>query len=174
MMSSSRKFYLLIFACILMFLLCYQFSFRQTIQLYSEINNLEKKNEMSDRLPFELDSIRNEINNYHSLLGNTDFSPSEIQQQILNLSTIICDKLPGIKIIEFPKLLTMNSEDAEIRISRLQLKGRFKPLLLFLNEFEKTTKSGKVISTHFEIKKNYHANIEELYLTIYIQNIKQI
>lgn len=173
-MKRSRKFYVTIIACMLLFLLCYQFSFRQTIQLNSEINSLEKKNSLSGRLPIELDSIRNEIHSYHELLGNTDLSSSEIQQQILNLSTQICDTIPDIKIIEFPRQMKMISEDSEVRISSLQLKGRFKPLLLFLNQFESKIKSGKVISTHFSAKKNYRTGSQELYLTIYIQNIKQI
>lgn len=174
MNKEKRKYYKVIVAAIVLLFACYQFSFRQSIELNKNIKELEAKSNMSGRLPIELDSIKKEIEAYNEILGNSNLSSSEIQEHILNISTQVCESMNDCRIISFPKEIVMYSEDTQIQISSVQLKGKFQPLLLFLNKIEKNIKTGRIISTQFESKRNYRTNSNELFLTIYIQNIKPI
>ncbi|QNR23220.1 hypothetical protein [Croceimicrobium hydrocarbonivorans] len=76
-----------------------------------------------------------------------------------------------LQLTEFSELMIAQDQNFKIETLRLSLKGAYKDHLRLLNHLESDFKLGTVASVDFELRKNYNNQKEELYQTIFVQNL---
>lgn len=170
--TSYKQKFLLLAAGVLVLLLCsYYLSVQKTLGLRSEFLGLSQKSE-------DIESIHQDMARWQTLNASMDqklggdYVLAGFQESLLSAVGSYCEN-HDVVLAEFSKPFTGSEGGYEIETVILTLEGPFKALLQLVHHLETGFKGGRVSSVEFVKEKDYRKNKDELYLRLYVQNVRQ-
>lgn len=158
-----------------MLLLCwvaYQFSFSKTFTLKKQFHTLKNEQQLFSNISQKLIRLKQQNVYYDSILKSKRISTeSSFQNNLLETITSFADTT-NIKIVNFNNPHIFRTGNAVFNTFSFKLKGNFLKITQLIYELEQQSKLGKIISVHFEKRKNYRYNTYFLECTVLLQRIE--
>ncbi len=171
MKSNKRKFFTLIGGLFLILFLAYKLSFKKAIAEYQRHTALQQVEEQSWQVQKDLELLQVKSQTLDNQLGSS--KAWGFEENLLNAVGLFSEE-NGLDVDLFsePAIGTQNGYRVETII--VKVRGDFKTLLSLLHYMEKTFRSGRIASVSFEKQMDYKRNREELYIKMFVQNIKPL
>ena len=173
MVSYKVKTTLAIIIAMVTLFIVYKFVFSKTFALYEQNKMLSEKVIQVDEALLNLKSVKMRLNYIEDKIGNVKLDSLEIQQNILNKVSALVERNSFVRIEEFSSPDSWVENGIKTEVTTIVMKSDFKNLLIFLNELERSSDIGKVISAKFAMRKTIN-NSKSLFLTVYLQNVKSV
>lgn len=155
------------------FLLCvYPFTFKKTIQLYSDCKTLGQKNELVAGAPARIAVLEKEALRLDRLTGTQQSADSNLQQAVLGVISSYCQEYK-LLLKEFPGTVAQRENGYVIETNSFVLEGSFARLQGLVYLMEQKYKTGKVASVDYIMKKDPRTNKKSLTAKVFVQNIKK-
>lgn len=167
----QKRFYLGLILVLALGIVSYQLSFKRAIHEYQESKRFETLSMDIENLDDQIlhwKSRNLELDNSFGNINNLD----NFQENLLYELGYFCDSLKLI-LVDFSEPFKGMERSYEVETIILKIQGPFHPLLKLVHHLENSFAGGSLSSVHFELQKNYKKNIEELFLTLYVQKIKK-
>lgn len=153
-------------------ILSYPLGFQKNLALWNEIERLENQKEKARNAPGKIRVMEKQLKGLNTKINRFSVHDSMGQEKVLSIVSTLCQKY-NVKLNKFPKLVSSKKGVYPINIQKFVLKGRFKPMVRFLRHLEQKAQIGLVASARFyKEKAHYGDHKKDLYLNIYLQNIK--
>jgi hypothetical protein len=152
-------------ACILVWIVIYQFTWANTFQLSHNLNTIELELEKFESDKQQFGSIP-EI----ELVTQNIADSSDFQHIVLSIIHQICDGKSG-QIHEFGDVILVESNKIKVQIQPIVLQGSFFGLLKVLNQLENEYRHLNIASVGFQKEFNRAKKRNELFLKLYIQKV---
>ncbi|WP_117885593.1 hypothetical protein [Aureibaculum luteum] len=170
-MNLKKKNILLLIGFLLMLWVAYQFSFSKTLTLKKQYQTLKIEQELLSNVSGKLLSLKQVNIYYDSILKSKKISTeNSFQNNLLQRISVFSDST-NISIVNFNTPHIFEVDNAIINTYSFTLKGDFSSITRLVFELEQEYKLGKIISVHFEKKKNYRRNSNYLEGTILLQKV---
>ncbi|MGZ3919080.1 MAG: hypothetical protein ACXVNM_07205 [Bacteroidia bacterium] len=172
--NSALKLKLLGGGFLLMLVLAYFLSIRDTITLAGECKQKEQNLAKYKELNGSIQSLSLEAKKIDELIGSQPDTSHKVIDLLLDNVTEYCNDGNCI-IKEIPASAKVTNNGYEVETYFLTIEGSFKKLLdlVYLLEQKKKT-GGHVASLQFSLNKNNNTKRQELLLTIFIQHYNKI
>jgi hypothetical protein len=171
-MNSKQKNSTLFIVLGLLLVFSYVFSIQKTVDLKSRLNALEKDKELMSGANENVFRLQQENKYLDAILKQKEVSIENSFQQTLLKKLTIFSKKTSIEIISFKQPHIYKNKNTVLMWYAFEVKGDFKSLLQLINTLERQ-QLGELISVHFEKKRNYRRNRDELIGLFYIQKLNQ-
>ena len=171
-MNPKRKNRLLLAGIILLLIAAYQFAFKKTFELRSELNELTQQQQELTLNKSKLALYSQENKYLDSILSLNNLSVDRSFEQNLLLKIDELRAKHKVKVISIDEPHQFVTDGATIQSYSLEFTGDFRNLMLFSSELEKL-RLGIFTSVDFSKKKNYKTRRLELICTIILQRISQ-
>lgn len=169
-MNSKQKNSALLLGFFIALFIIYKFSIQNTFDVRKKYNQLLKEKELLTNASLKIKYLQEKNFYLDSVLQSKNVSiENSFQQTILQNVSIFSSK-ENIEIINFTKPHSIIENETIIETLSFELKGEFIPLLKLINYLEQE-QFGKLLSVHFEKKKNYRNNKPYLTTTVYLQKV---
>jgi hypothetical protein len=150
-------------------LIVYLLAIKDTFNLISACNKLETEIRTADKAPHEIEQLYEKLSSINLITGE--------KAQIIGLDPFLefCsnyEKKDDINLIDYKPLHSFQKSNFQIDTRIATFEGNFNNLLRFLFSIEKDFKSGIIVSVKFYVEVNNKTNKKNLYLTLFIQTIK--
>lgn len=166
--SNKRKFYIILYGLIFLYLFAYLLTIRKTVKVYSDYKEIKNQLEYIGNAPDRLSVIKNSLIYIDSLIGN--YKQSNFQFQLLeNISNFCQDN--NIIFKSFPKVHQVEEQNFLVNTYVIECDGSFLRLLNLVYFLEQKKRLGKIVSLNFQVKKEQITNYTRLFATIYIQSL---
>lgn len=171
-MKDKQKNIALVVGFLLLLIISYLFSIQKTFDLKSRLTSLQKEKELVVNASERIFYLQQENQYLDAILKQKDLSIENSFQQTLLKKLNVFSKTTPIEIISFLEPHTFKEKSAMLMTYSFEIKGNFSALLQLTNNLERD-QLGAIISVHFEKKKNYRKNKQELIAKFYIQKLVQ-
>ncbi len=171
-MSSKQKNIGLLIGFLLALFLVYQFAIKKTISYKNKYEKELKEKELLDNAGTKINFLQRKNRHIDSILTSRNISIQHSFQQTILQNVTNFSIQEKLQIVDFnaPHLFTENQTITETLI--FEVKGNYHSLLKLINYLEQE-QLGKLLSVHFEKKKNYKTNRQYLTAKIYLQKISK-
>jgi len=165
------RFYGLLFITALVYVLAYQFAFKQSMIVNKENKQLEKQLSNADSLPMLISQLDKKILQIDRKTGKDSLSAMEsgLQQQTIDFVTT---HNTHVRLEEVAAPMFSETDNYASEIIMLKLSGSYPDLLQLLYSLEFSSVNGRLISSNFESVNLIQEKQKKLYLTLYMQHIK--
>jgi len=170
--SYKKKNQFLLIGAILLYLLLYNFTFKDTIEVYSNVQNTESQVELASNASMMVAQLEKQVIQIDAKIGNQNKEGIDVAQSLLELVTNYCQTNHAV-LREFPKSILANQDDLSIETNVFVVEGNFATLINLVYLFEQKNKLGQIASVHYQFKKDILTKKTALTATIYLQNIKK-
>ena len=171
-MKDKQENILLIVGFLFLLIISYVFSIQKTLDLKLRLKALKKDKELVSNASNRIFSLQQENQYLDSILQQKDLSIENSFQQTLLKKLNVFSKTTPVEIISFQEPHAFKEKNANIMTYSFEIKGNFSALLKLINNIERQ-QLGEIISVHFEKKKNYRRNKQELIAKFYIQKLEK-
>lgn len=171
-LSQKYRFYLLITGSFLFLIIAWKLALTRTFTLKKQCNNIEQQLIAIENAPQQIADYQVRLKMIESRIGSNISSDKNINQLLLEKVSHYC-KTNYIKFYELPQAHTIINNEYIIETNKVVLEGSFIKLLKLFYQLEIEKRYGKIISANFESVKNLKTNRIQLYLTVYLQNIRK-
>jgi hypothetical protein len=161
----------LLAAGVILLLLAYLLSIKRTIAVYREVSALASESELAANAPAKAAALEKQLREIDDLLG-TQHRTDDIQQSLLGTITEYC-KEHNTVLREFPKTVYHEEKDLAVETNVFTVEGSFARLLRLVYLLEQESRSGRISSAKFFMKKDPKTHTSALNVTIYLQNLKK-
>ncbi len=168
----KEKFYLICIAFVALMILSYFLAISKTLSEREKFSLLTQKHKQVQNLSSELKKWSNLSQQLDVSLGGQEFY-LDFHEGLLSSVGTFCHE-NQIQLVEFSEPFEGIDESYSVETIVLKFQGKYHPLLKLVHHLEETFKGGKISSASFTKEKNFKKNREELFLELYIQNIKLI
>ncbi len=149
----------------------HQFSFSKTFALKKQLKILKTEQKLLSNVSEKLIRLKQENSYYDSILKSKNISTkNSFQNNLLQRISVFADST-NISIVNFNNPHVFEAENALVNTYSFTLKGNFPAITRLIYQLEQEFKLGKIISVHFEKKKNYRRNSEYLECNIVLQRV---
>lgn len=156
---------------LLLLWVAYQFSFSKTLALKKNYCSLKTEQELLTNVSQKLLVLKQENSYYDSILKSKQISTeNSFQNNLLQRITAFADTT-DISIVRFNTPHVYEADNALVNTYSFSLKGNFSDIVQLTYALEQRYKLGKIISAHFEKKKNYRRNSSYLECTLMLQRV---
>jgi len=170
--SLKQKNSALLLGSILLLWLGYHFSFSKTFELKSQYKTLLKEQALFTNVSQKLIALKQQNVYYDSILKSKRISSeSSFQNGLLQTINAFADTT-NIKIVTFNNPHIYKTDNTVFNTFSFKVNGSFSKITQLIYELEEHYKLGKIISLHFEKKKNYRRSIQYLECTVLLQRIE--
>ena len=171
-MSVSQKNIALVIGFLLFLWIAYQLSFSKTIALKKQYVTMKNEMELFDNSTQRLLYLQKENAYYDSILKSKRISTDKsFQNNLLSTITTFADTT-NVTLKTFSQPHVYQQEDTEILTYTIILHGHFNYILRLIYMLEQEVKLGKIISVHYEKKKDYRRGTTYLECTLLLQRIE--
>lgn len=171
-MNLKQKNIALIICMLLLFWVAYKFSFSNTFALKKQYSELLKEKKLFTNIPQKLAKFKQQNIYYDSILKSKKISTESSFQNILLQTITAFADTTNIKIVTFNNPHIFKIDNAIFNTFSFKFNGNFSKITQLIYKLEQHYKLGKVISVHFEKKKNYRYNTYFLECTVLLQRIE--
>lgn len=168
----KSKVILLYAGFIAIMVIVYELAMKETIRLKRSYSEITVKLEQAGQVDLKINELEDRLSSLQTVMGQIYDQPLEIQEALLEKITTYCNE-HDLTIREVRPMHTANNLSYRIETSNYIIEGRFIPLLQFLEYLEKDNICGKIVSIEFYKKREIKTKKERLYLSVFLQNIKQ-
>jgi len=161
----------LVIVGILLFIICYLFAFRNTIELYNKNKQAEQKLTSLENAPQQIAGLNTRLTFLNSrvkqYVRDNDFEQEDVLVEISNFC-----KENKLKIVEFPKSTLKRKEDIVIETFTFKVEGNFTNLVKLIYDIEVVQKIGRVAALDFKSQIDKRTKIKRLTVEIFLQNLR--
>ncbi|MBD80175.1 MAG: hypothetical protein CL840_14775 [Crocinitomicaceae bacterium] len=150
---------------LLLWIVIYQFTWSNTLELNSEVNEIR-----TELIQFEQDKLNSSFNDIDLTTINRSMDSLDFQHEVLAIITKTLDK-KSAQIHQFSELQKVKSQELEVQIQPIVLQGEFFSLLRTLNELEQDYRHLNIASASLYVEKNKRKKKNELFMKIYVQKL---
>ncbi|TCI85585.1 hypothetical protein [Tenacibaculum sp. M341] len=171
-MTSKQKNIGLIIGFIVSLFLVYNFAIKNTFNYKNQYKKLLKEKDLLNNAESKINFLQRKNRHIDSILTSKNISIENSFQQTILQNITRFSASENIQIVNFnaPHLYTNNNTITETLT--FEARGDYHTLLKLINFIEQE-QLGKLLSTHFEKKKNYRTNRNYLTVIIYLQKISK-
>lgn len=135
---------------------------------------MEEKIGLIDEAPLKISLLKSQLESINGIIDNRDTTEdSEIREALLGKVGAYCNK-NYTSLTELSNPIYSQFKDFQIETNIFTIEGSFKKLLSFAYLLEQKHRIGKLISIDFYSEEDYRTKEKKLYMTLYIQNLKNI
>jgi hypothetical protein len=168
-MNSKKRFFILLAGFFIALFLAYKLSFKKALEAYREHHSLTELDKRAWQVETDLETWRAKSRALDNRLGTS--TALGFEENLLNMVGLFCEEHKlDVDLFDQPAIGLQNGYRVETIM--LKISGGFKELLSLLFHLERNFRSGRIASVSFEKEMNYKRGVEELYLKLYVQNIK--
>lgn len=170
-LNYNKKCYVLLGGLFLFFILGYQFSFSDTLQLKEDIAEKEKKLEWLKEKEKELPQLEAKLREFEASYSKAD--SLGVRDRLTAFISEFAEKNMCL-VTEIPTNSSFMGDKLKVQTNTFTVKGVYKNLLklLYALEYEKKY-LAKVMSARFYTVKELQGKSKQLYLTIITQSFEQ-
>ncbi|MDP2684155.1 MAG: hypothetical protein Q8P20_03795 [bacterium] len=148
----------------------YKRSIALTIDAYRERKELKQKLNLIKNNSNTIERLESEIKFFNGLIGEDNFEPQIVQQEILNF---VSNTSSSARIQNIDEIHSAIEKNYLIYTNFITLTGAFNDLLAIIYDFEKNFPVSKIVSIEFFQNKNFETKKTNLYAKIIFQNYKK-
>jgi len=171
-MTGRQKNSVLLSGFIIMLLIAYQFSFKKTAAIKTNLNKLKNDKALLSNANEQIACLQGKNKYLDSILKSNDVSTNQSFEQNLFQKITRLSKGHKTEIVSFEKPHIYVADGANLLTFTIEMKGSFRDLMLFSSNLEKQ-QLGKISSTSFIKKKNYRTRRNELFCTTLLQKLSK-
>lgn len=171
-LSHKHRFYLLLTGALVFLLISWKLAIKKTVVLKNQVKTIQEQLLAAENAPQKIATYTSKLQLVESKIGNSISLDKNINQALLEKVSDYC-KQNNIKFYELPKAHTINDGPFIIETNKVVLEGNYIKLLKLLYQLETEKRYGKIISAGFESIKDLRTSRTQLYLTVYLQNIRK-
>ena len=172
-MNLRQKNRTLFIGLLILFWMGYQFSFSNTFALKEQYTALKKEEKLFSNVAQKLVKLKQQNIYYDSILKSKKISSeSSFQNNLLRTISSFADTT-NIDIKAFKTPHVFKADNTIFNTFSFTVKGSYSKITQLIYQLEQDYKLGKIISIHFEKKKNYRRNVYFLECTVWLQQIEQ-
>jgi hypothetical protein len=149
-------------------LLVYWMAIGNTVELASQVKELELKASRLSDAPLQIQMLKRRLQEMESRIGNHSGTIS--QEEIFRKLSAYC-RQNGLVIREFPVPHKVISDDYRVDTYRTGVEGNYRQLLRLVYHLEQQTYLGKMAGLKFELKKDRRTREEYLVLNVFLQTV---
>ncbi|MBI5542199.1 MAG: hypothetical protein HY951_19235 [Bacteroidia bacterium] len=168
-----KKVKLLAIGVVVMLILSYYFSFRKTINSYSECQDYKDQLENIQTAPSEIADVEQQLASIERSVGMNPDTSTDFQKILLEKISGYCQQ-NYVVLREFPQTIYFNNQDFEVETNQVVVEGSFVKILTLVYNLEQKFRLGKIVSLRFATQKDYKTGSTKLYATLYFQNFKKV
>ena len=172
-LSYTTRNYLLIAGSVIFAFIVYNNAIQKTLDVKSKYDTLKQQIQSNELSVTHINQLQAESNTLNTILGTTKEAEEDIQQNLLEEVSEYCNK-NKITLTKFPETTSFREKEYIIETNEFEVKGTFKKLLQLQYNIENNFKGARVASVHYYSKKNIKTKELELFLNVYLQNIKKV
>ncbi len=171
MKRARKKFYALLLGSGVALLVAYHLSFAKGMTQVSEFQRLSRMEEETWQVEKDLAHWQARNAQLNEVLGNSN--KAGFEENLLNMVGLFCEaQRMDVEQFSEPEIGYQNGY--RIETISVRVRGSFHQLLSLLHHMEEDFRSGRIVSLDFEKELDYKRRKEELYLKLYVQNIKPV
>ena len=171
-MNYKQKNRILLIGLVILLLASYQFSFKKTFELSSELKTLKKDKETLDNAGGKLNLLQQQNRYLDSVLTSKDLLADQSFQQNLLQKVNGLREEHKLKIVSLEEPHEFKKDGGLIQTYVIEVKGDFRNLMLFSSSLEQL-RLGTFLSVDFFKKQNYKTRRKELICKIVLQRLSK-
>jgi len=172
-LTYKRKFYLLLTGLVIIYILAYNLSIKETIKLGKEKVKLKNKLSLLVNADEKIKLYEKEINNYEQNLNYGEEIEWEPEKYLIDIIGTYCNQ-SGLILNEFPGIHEQQRGKFSVYTYIFTIEGSFHELLELLYKVEDIKIPGTLVSAEFIKNFDKKLNKQRLFLTMYIQRVNEI
>lgn len=166
--KNKKMSYLLIGGFLLLFL-TYQLSISETISEWRENNNY-KRSGIQNVSSSSLSKQKQQLESLNLRLKTKAKDKEELRKSLLaKVSKLVSDL--KLKLVSLPEITVKNEKGFDLFINKFGIEGNYEKQVKLLNQLEKTSEYGQVVSVEWKKIKNKSTKKDQLIMSLYIQSI---
>jgi len=173
-MNLKQRNITLVIGIVLLFWIAYLFSFAKTFELKKYYTSLKNKQQLFTNVSQKIHQLKQQNVYYDSILKSKKIvSESSFQNNLLQTIASFADST-HTKIVTFNTPHLFKTNTTIVNTFSFTLCGNFSKITQLIYLLEQQQRLGKIISIHYNKKKNYRRNFSYLECTILLQQVEQI
>ncbi len=143
-----------------------------TFKLKQEFEEMLMVTESERDYSADLNMVNQRLESMDKLMVGKELSAGQVQQLIMKR----IEELRGefnVQITNVPAPHQYKMSDYTVITGIFEVEGRYADILMLIHEMETSFDKAILASVNFEVKRNFIKNKEQLYATLYFQNIKK-
>jgi hypothetical protein len=172
-LSYKHRFYILLAAGIIVFLLSYWLAISRTVATFKQLRLMERSLRNVESAPENIAVYENKLQIANKKIGeNLENETVDFQKNLLDVISLYC---AGNSLIlrEFPRVHKWQKKDYQFITCYANIEGTFIPLIKLLDNVEKSQRTGRIVSVNFSTYEDHLTRRLRLTMSIYVQIIKQ-
>lgn len=169
----NKKVKLLAIGVVVMLFLSYYFSFRKSINSYSEYRDYKNQLENIQTAPAEISDVEQQLATIERSVGMNPDTSTDFQKILLEKVSGYCQQ-NNVVLREFPQTIYFNNQDFEVETNQVVVEGSFVKIITLVYNLEQKFRLGKIVSLRFASQKDYKTGSIKLFATLYFQNFKKV
>jgi len=165
--GAKQRFQALCFGMVLLLVLAYLFSFRNTIAAYQLSKNNQLALEEASSAPQQIKQFQDQLSLLEVSLIQSDYN----RQVLFEAVNTFCDA-QSLKLDHFHPEQRYIHNDYEIITNKIEVEGVYKDIVELIYYLEQEQRLGHIASTNFVKKEERRTKRKYLTAEIYIQNIQ--
>ena len=171
MTAKQKNIGLVVGFCSILFI-AYQFSFKKTIEVKSNLKQLAIEQKLFSNAIKRSNYLQQENTYLDSILASSNISINKSFVHYFIEKITDLKELYKVALISYEKPHTFKFDSATMLSYSIEIKGEFRNLMLFTSSLEQL-QMGEFAVVSFEKKKNYSTRKEELYCKLILQKLSK-
>ncbi|MDG2275929.1 MAG: hypothetical protein P8L28_08810 [Flavobacteriaceae bacterium] len=171
MTAKQKNIGLVVGFCSILFI-AYQFSFKKTIEVKSNLKQLAIEQKLFSNAITRSNYLQQENTYLDSILASSNISINKSFEHYFIEKITDLKELYKVTLISYEKPHTFKFDGATMLSYSIEIKGEFRNLMLFTSSLEQL-QMGEFAVVSFEKKKNYSTRKEELYCKLILQKLSK-
>ena len=172
-MIAQNKIIFLLIGLLLAYVLAYQFAIRNTVEIYKEINRLEKDMQLAQNSTMQYTTLKKKEQGLNTILAKNNIDEHAIQNSLLKTLNSISKNLK-FSILKFEEPHSYrDTETKEMTTTyNFTLEGDYTTLIQVIHLLEQNYSFGNIAHVEFTKIKKYRTRKSSLNCTLLLQKIK--
>lgn len=166
----KQKWQFLLAGSLIFLLIVYLAAIQKTIALYQV--NQDLKEQTASFSAGRTAEQQQRLGQLDAVLDAYTADSLKSQESLLEAVSTFCQQ-NGIRLKEFPQAVASEQNSARIETYKITAQGSFHKLVQLVYELEQQNRSGRVASATFELRTDVRTRSRNLFLILYLQNIRK-
>lgn len=162
-----QQLFILIGGILLLVLLAYQFSFRNTLKLYQTYQEQEKALALAASAPQRIQNYQTQLQALDQNFSKMKYDRSQLFEAV-NTFCVAHD----LTLDNFSSEQRVSIDNMEWITNPIEVSGPFWEITQLCYDIEQTHQYGHIASVHYALKKDLRSKTDKLIGTIYLQNVE--
>jgi hypothetical protein len=170
LLSYKQKIKLLVASALVILILCYQYGFKNTWNVYADYKENKIKTEQLEDYVNLMPLLKNEEKKINDLIKNNLLDTLTDAKETLAFITTFC-KINNLKLTEYQPVQIAGNDNFNIATRQISVEGNYSGLLKLVYELENHQIYGRLCSVIFKSAEDPTSGKISLSCTFYLQNL---